>query len=141
MGLLDMISWIPQQLWELFVGRKRVTFLVHHAYFAGTGKPCYFLNITNRSRERDLEVTHVWFALEPEVPAHPVDRPLPKRLRPDETWETWVEADRLPADLGENLFKLGRARLSTRRIVKSRKNKNVPSQGAVPGGPIHEIPE
>jgi len=83
---------------------------------------------------------HVWFAIEPEVHAHAIDRPLPKRLRPDESWETWVEADRLPSGLGESLFNLGRARLSTGRVVKSRKNKNVPAQGAVTGGAIHDGP-
>jgi hypothetical protein len=131
-----MVTWVLQQLWEAFIGRRQATLLVHHAYF-GTGRACYFLNLTNRSSKRDLEVTHVWFALKPEVHAHPPDRPLPKRLKPDETWETWVEADRLPSGAGESLFKLGRARLSTDRIVKSKKNKNVPSQGAVPGGQIH----
>ncbi len=136
-----MVTWILQRLWEVFVGRRRVNLLVHHAYFGHTGKACYFLNLTNRSHERDLEVTHVWFALEPEVHAHPPDRPLPKRLKPDESWETWVEADRLPIGVGESLFTLGRARLSTGRIVKSRKNRDVPSQGAVPGGPIHMTPQ
>jgi hypothetical protein len=135
-----MVTWILQRLWEVFVERRRATLLVHHAYF-GTGAACYFLNLTNRSSKRDLEVTHVWFALEPEIHAHPPDRPLPKRLKPDETWETWVEADRLPSGVGESLFKLGRARLSTGRIVKSKRNKDVPSQGAVPGGTIHVTPE
>jgi hypothetical protein len=136
-----MVTWILQRLWEVLVGRRRVALLVHHAYFAHTDKACYFLNLTNRSRERDLEVTHVWFALEPEVHAHPPDRLLPKRLKPDETWETWVEADRLPLGVAESLFTLGRARLSTGRIVKSKKNRDAPSQGAVPGGPIHMTPE
>jgi hypothetical protein len=134
-----MLTWILQRLWDAFFERRRAAFLIHRAYFASTGKVCYFLNLTNRSSKRDLEVTHVWFALEPEVHADPPDRPLPKRLKPDETWETWVEADRLPADIDEQLFQLGRARLSTGRILKSRKNKDVPSQGAVPGGPIHNL--
>ena len=133
--MLDFISWIPQRVWETVLGRRRLRLLAHHAYFSGTGRPCYFLNITNMSRERELEVTHVWFALESEVHARAPDRPLPKRLKPDETWETWVEADRVPADLGEKVFTLGRARLSTGRIIKSRKNETVPSEGTVPGGP------
>ena len=102
-SVLDMVTWILQRLWEVFVERRRATLLVHHAYF-GTGAACYFLNLTNRSSKRDLEVTHVWFALEPEIHAHPPDRLLPKRLKPDETWETWVEADRLPSGVGESLF-------------------------------------
>jgi hypothetical protein len=113
-----------------------VSLLVHHAYFTITRRACYFLNVTNLSRDREVEITHVWFALDPQIHALIPDRPLPKRLKPDETWETWVEADRLPSDLGEKIFTLGRVRLSNGREVKSRKNKRVPSQGTVPGGPI-----
>jgi hypothetical protein len=129
----DLIKWIVERVWEAFGGRRTARLLVHHGYFSTTGRECYFLNVTNLSRDRDIEVTHVWFATEPEVAALPTDRPLPKRLKPDETWETWVEADRLPA-LGERLFTLGRARLSTKKVIWSRKNEHVPSAGTVPGG-------
>jgi hypothetical protein len=135
-----VLTWILQRLWEILVSRRRATLQVHHAYFAGTGRACYFLNLTNRSNQRDIEVTHVWFAVEPEVHAHPSDRPLPKRLKPDETWETWVEADRIPSLVGERIFTLGRARLSTGRILRSQKNEHVPTQGMVPGGPIQRPP-
>ena len=137
-GLFD---WIAERLWRAFSARRRLRLLVHHACFSATGQACYFLNITNLSAQREVVVTHVWFALEnDEVHAKVSDRPLPKRLEPDETWETWVEADRLPADLGEKIFTLGRARLSSGPIVKSRKNKTVPSEGSVPGGPINSPP-
>lgn len=138
--MLDFVSWIPQRVWEAVSGRRQLGLLVHHAYFAASGRPCYFLNLTNLSRDRELEVTHVWFAVRPEVHARPPDRSLPKRLKPDETWETWVKADRLPANLGERVFTLGRARLSTGRIIRSRKNRTVPSEGTIPGGPINLPP-
>jgi hypothetical protein len=82
----------------------------------------------------------VWFAIDGDVPAMPPDRPLPKRLKPDETWETWVEADRLPPNLGERAFEFARARLSTGHVIKSRKNTTVPSMGSIPGGPIGRPP-
>jgi hypothetical protein len=138
--LLDLLKTVAERAWSAVVGRRRLSLLVHQAYFAATGKACYFLNVTNLSADRELEITHVWFDLEPQVHAVVHDRPLPKRLKPEETWETWVEAERLPTDLGKKLFTLGRARLSSGGIVKSSKNRNVPSQGAVPGGPIQKIP-
>jgi hypothetical protein len=134
--VIDILKWLAERLWELLTGRRKVQVLVHHASFAQSGRPCYFINITNLSREREIEVTHVWFAVEPQVHARASERPLPKRLRPDETWETWVEADRLPRDIGDRVFTLGCVRLSTGRVIRSRKNEEVPSEGTVPGGPI-----
>jgi len=137
---IGLITWIPQRVWEMISGRRKVNLLVHYAYFTATRRECYFLNVTNLSHDREVEVTHVWFALNPQIHALATDRLLPKRLKPDETWETWVEADRLPSDLGEKIFTLGRVRLSNGREVKSRKNKRVPTQGIVPGGPITRPP-
>jgi hypothetical protein len=137
---LGLVTWIPQRLWETFTGRRQCTLTVHEARFTATGRACYFLNITNLSRNREVEVTHVWFATDPEVHVSPPDRPLPKRLKPDEPWETWVERERLPTFLGASVFTLGRARLSTGHVIKSRKGKGIPSQGAIPGGPVATPP-
>jgi hypothetical protein len=134
----DSLKWIVERTREAAVGRRNAQLLVHRAYL-WTGRECYFLNVTNLSRDREIEITHVWFAVEPPVHAQPTDRPLPKRLKPGETWETWVEADRLP-DLGERLFTSGRARLSTGRVINSKKNEQVRSQGTVPGGPTDNPP-
>lgn len=136
MEISGLITWIPQRLWEMVSGRRRVMLMVHHAYFTQTRRSCYFLNVTNLSRDREVEITHVWFAADSQIHAQTHDRPLPKRLRPDETWETWVEAESLPSDLGEKIFTLGRVRLSNGQEIRSRKNKRVPSQGTVPGEPI-----
>ena len=68
-------------------------------------------------------MTHVWFALEPEV--HAMSLLIVRYLSdssPMRPGSCWVEANRLPLDAGESLFRLGRARLSTGRIVKSTKN-------------------
>jgi hypothetical protein len=134
----DLVKWIIDHVWKAISGRRSARLLVHRGYFP-TGRECYFLNVTNLSRDRDIEVTHVWFATDPPVPALPTDRPLPKRLKPDETWETWVEADRLPA-LGEPLFTLGRARLSTGKVIWSKKNEHVPSAATTPRGAVKNPP-
>jgi hypothetical protein len=134
----DLIKWIIDHVWDAISGRRSARLLVHRSYLP-TGRECYFLNVTNLSRDRTIEVTHVWFATDPLVPALPTDRPLPKTLKPDENWETWVEADRLPA-LGESLFTLGRARLSTGRVIWSKKNEHLPSAGTIPGGGVKNPP-
>jgi hypothetical protein len=58
-------------------------------------------------------------------------RPLPARLRLDEEYETWVPVAAVPEV--PNVERLGRVRLSNGKVVKSRRNKTVPSVGAVAG--------
>jgi hypothetical protein len=131
------LEWIPQKLFETFLGRRRLQVLVHAAYFQGSPEKCYFVNVTNTSHNRDLEITHVWFQCPSgQVPALQPSRPLPKRLKPDETWETWVAARYLPSLPEAELFRLGRVRLSTGDVVASKYNAGVPHYGTVPGGPI-----
>jgi hypothetical protein len=116
----------------------RVT--VHVARFVKTNTPCCFINVTNLTPS-DVEVTHVWIDSTP--PAFPTtpDRPLPTRLRPQESWETWIPLAELPAQLeSEALHRMARARLSTGAIVASVANDSVPARGSVAGGPISEIP-
>ena len=115
--------------------QRRLRLTVHRAVFQHNNLLCYFINVTNLS-ERELEITHVWFDCKPQVHALQPDRPLPKRLKPDETWETWIEAHRLPAWVHKDPYHLTRARLSTGAVVESQKNESVPDQGYVPGGPI-----
>lgn len=90
------------------------------------------MKVTNLSPSREIEITHIWFDTEP--PAHVLnqDRPLPARLRLDETFETWIPVAAVPHE--ENIERLGRVRLSSGKTVKSRLNKAVPRIGHV-GGP------
>ena len=54
---------------------RRVRVRVHRAFFDG-GQECYFVNVTNVSLNREVEVTHVWFDLSPRVHAiRPSERP------------------------------------------------------------------
>jgi hypothetical protein len=92
--------------------------------------------VTNLSRDRGVEVTHVWFDTEPPVHVLLAERPLPVRLRSDESWETWVEAgklwDRPSVASPSHPETLARVRLSSGKVVKSRPNRHVPSMGFVP---------
>ena len=118
---------------------SKLRFTVHRAFFVPNGPECFFLNATNLTAGSDLEVTHVWIATSPEVHVIQRDRPLPKRLKPQETWETWIRVDQVPATERDTVFDLARARLSTGEIVRSRRNDGVPSYGTVPGGAITSI--
>ena len=64
--------------------------LVHRAVFLPTSPEHYVIKVTNLSARREIEITHLWFATNP--PAHILNphRPLPARLRLDETFETWA---------------------------------------------------
>ncbi len=123
-------------LWETFGNRRKLRLTVHQAYFIGSTEPYFFVNLANLSQSREIEVTHVWFDYSPQIPVIQPDRPLPKRLKPDESFETWIEAGAIPGRLWSEAFTLARARLSNGQILKSRKNDNVPEAGVVPGGPI-----
>lgn len=106
----------------------------HKANFINGNKPYYFITVTNRSPVRDVEVTHVWFASTPQVSVINLERPLPRRLRPDESWATWIKVETLPEDLRDRAFTLARVHLSNGRTVRSRLNKRVPLVGEIPGG-------
>src|SRR5687767_11200319 len=93
---------------ELLV-RRRLRFTVHRAAFRATGQEAFFLNATNLSKDREIELTHVWLASSPPVAALQPERPLPKRLKPDETWETWIFVDAIPSHLHESVVQLARA--------------------------------
>ena len=108
---------------------------VHTAY-VGNGKPTpyYFVNVTNNSSTRDVEVTHVWFATKPPVHILNIHRPLPVRLQYAERWETCIKVARLPDVPG--VERLGRVRLSSGDTVHSSTDRNLPSQGFVAGPPL-----
>jgi len=117
----------------------RVT--VHLAVFAQTGTRCCFINVTNICRDSDMELTHVWIESKPQVFSHNPDRQLPKRLRPYESWETWVTLDELnPEMTATDVFQAARVRVSTGEVVSSVRNKTVPPAEDVPGGPVTTPP-
>ncbi len=125
------MAWIAQ----LACDRESVDSTGKSVHFAAlsSGEPCVFVNVTNRSSKTDIEVTHVGFQTKPATPVLNPDRPLPKRLRPDESWETWLPVTRLPLSELARVPWLGRVRLSTGRTIRTRENRSVPEAGFVPG--------
>jgi hypothetical protein len=134
----DPIQTVSDNYWKVIDHSRKVRFTVHHAFFVAIGVECYFLNVTNVSSTKELEITHVYFQYidNKQIPVIQIDRPLPKRLKPDETWETWLRVELIPPSLRTNPFSKARLRLSTGKIIKSRFNKNVPHTGEIPGGKI-----
>jgi hypothetical protein len=130
----DILLGLIGRIWSWFGGRRKLRVLVHKAFLLPTGPECFFINVTNISKSRDIEVTHIWLDTEPQVHVLRPERPLPKRLRPDETWETWVQVSEIPNAYIENTYYMVRVRLSNGKIIRSRMNKRVPSVGYIPGG-------
>jgi TIR domain len=113
---------------------------VHLACFeARPDAPAYFINVTNLFKDRDVEITHVWFEATPRVDVLRSDRVLPVRLKPYESWETWQHVQALPAAIRDNAFTLARVRLSTGAVVESIENIGVPARGFVPGGRVSSL--
>lgn len=134
--ILEILKPIVERVWSGFGDRRKIRFTVHRGFFVASGKECFFLNLSNLSRNREIEITHVYLDCGEQIHALHPNRLLPKRLKPDESWETWVEAERVPSSLRGTACTLGRARLSSGKILKSVENRNVPNAGTVAGGEI-----
>jgi len=114
--------------------RSSVRVLIHLAGFVDSPeRAAFFINITNLGVDRETEVTHVWMETSPRTHVTPDARPLPVRLRPFESWETWIYFDQLPSIPNSEVFELGRVRLSTGEVFASTASAGVPELGFVPG--------
>ena len=118
-------------LWQSL---RRVRVQAHRGSLFGVDQPCLFINVINLSSKREVEITHVWVDTNPQFPVLNLDRPLPKRLKPDETWETWVPLEFLPRKPLDVAVHLGRVQLSNGKVFRSVPRKQVPTAGFVPGG-------
>jgi hypothetical protein len=125
--------WCANQVRKPQQGRRRVRVLAHRARFQPAGPECYFMKVVNLSKDRSIEITHVWYETKPPLHNLNSDRPLPARLRPDETFETWVPVAALLEPDAPNVSWLGRVQLSNGKVIKSRPNKKVPPIGYVAG--------
>jgi hypothetical protein len=130
-----MVQIILQWLFKIIGLKQRVCVLCHRAFLFPSGPECYFINVTNLSLKRNAEITHVWMTCPEDGVIHVINlsRPLPYRLNPEGSWETWIEVNCLQAPIRENAFCLARVRLSNGKVLHSRKNTNVPSAGFIPG--------
>src|ERR1043166_5551705 len=117
-------------------GARRIRVRVHVATLLPVNEVAAFVSVVNLSRSRDVEVTHVWIAGESSLPIINADRPLPVRLRPDETWETWILLRDVPESLRPTLFNRVRVRLSSGTLFRSKQSRKVPEFGHVAGGPV-----
>jgi hypothetical protein len=133
MAEAGIVLEITDRLRAFQQARQRLRVLVHRGYLQGGPVPFYFVKVTNLSSARDVVITHVWFEAAPPVHLLLKERPLPKRLRPNETWEAWIPA----ADLAhaQDVERLGRVLMTAKRnwVVKSRPNTETPPAGFVPG--------
>ncbi len=110
---------------------------VHRAQFAGSPKEYYFINITNISPNRTLEITHIWHENgQQHMPINQPSRLLPVRLEGDQSWETFIAIADLPETARNNPYNNFRVRISTGEVFQSELNPSVPPYGSVPGGPI-----
>jgi hypothetical protein len=115
--------------------RRRIRVLVHRAIFLPRSPEHFFVKVINLSPSREIEITHIWFETQPPFHVLNPERPLPARLRLDETFETWVPVAALPQT--DKIEHLARVHLSSGRTVKSRLNKRVPLVGNVAGAGSH----
>ena len=133
MAEVGILLEITDRLRAFQQARRRLRVLVHRGFFQSGPVPFYFVKVTNLSSARDVVITHVWFEAAPPVHLLLEERPLPKRLRPAETWEAWIPA----ADLAHAQYveRLGRVLMTAKRnrVVKSRPNTETPPAGFVPG--------
>jgi len=133
MADVGILLEIADRLRAFQQARRRLRVLVHRGYFQDGLVPFYFVKVTNLSSSRDVVITHVWFEAAPPVHLLLEERPLPKRLLPDETWEAWIPA----ADLAHaaDVERLGRVLMTAKRnaVVESRPNPDIPSAGFVAG--------
>jgi len=123
--------WFVDRALGLLQQRRRVRVLVHRGIFLPESSPYYFVKVTNLSANREIEITHVWFETKPPVHILNPSRPLPARLRLDETFETWAPLTDVPNV--PNAEQLVRVLLSNGKTLKSRPNTAVPLVGYVAG--------
>ena len=82
------------------------------------GRECYFIALRSAA-EVDVLVTQVWFECEPRAFVDRRQRRLPKVLAAGETWETWLEVDKLPEDVRDRARELARVRLASGTVLKA----------------------
>lgn len=130
-GLLGFVLGWPV-LTGFVSSRRRVKCTVHTARLGSVA--CAFVNVVNRSQERSVEITHVWFATVPRVDVIRPERPLPKRLQPDESWETWIQVSELPGCAQNACFDKARVSLSSGRVIKSARRE--PTSSGIRAGSL-----
>src|SRR5689334_1509144 len=125
---LSVARWMR----ERHQSRRKVRLTVHRGFavtgFDANGQPILgdenlYVTVTNASRDRDIEVTHVWLDTKPQV--HVLDPGLPVRLRYSARWETVIPITDVPAYALAEVEWLARCDLSPDdKTVKSKPRRN-----------------
>ncbi len=111
--------------------RRHVRLTMHRAFDLQTGQENWYVTVTNLSPKRDVVITHAWIKTQPRRDI--LDPDLPRRLKPDDTFEMPVPVGGLPADAPHVAWR-GRVRISSGKTINSRPSKNIPPIGTVPRG-------
>jgi hypothetical protein len=136
----NIIKTILDNYWKFVDHKRKLRFTVHRAFHLSSKIECFYLNVTNLSSVKEIEITHLFFINEnKQIPIIQPDRPLPKRLKPDETWETWIRVSQIPSKIVDKPYRKARVRLSTGKVIKSRFNRGVPHFGEIPGGKVTQV--
>ncbi len=80
-------------------------------------RDCWFIRLTNHSDE-NLLVTRIWFETSPRADVDRRQRRLPKALAPGEAWETWLEVEKLPAEMRDRAHELARICLESGTVIR-----------------------
>jgi hypothetical protein len=105
-----------------------VRVLVHKAYFRNNPVQNFFIKIVNATPNVEVEVTHVWYENDTET-VDISDPQLPRRLKPNETHETYVPVAYIPEH--DDIFQHFRVVVSTGEVFTSQQNVNVRPCGNV----------
>jgi hypothetical protein len=118
-------------LGELGQRFRRVSVSAHRGYFAGQPEEQIFVTVTNLSEKKEIEVVRVWLNTIPSVEV--LAQQLPKRLKTDESWATWLPVASVSSlELPYAEYRL-KVRLSSGKEVRSVRTKNPAPMGYVPG--------
>jgi hypothetical protein len=94
---IAVVRWCADQARKQQHDRQKVSVLAHRAYLS-MGPECYFMKVVNLSKDRDIAIADIWYETNARTCNLSSDRPLTARLRPDETFETWVPVADLPEE-------------------------------------------
>ncbi len=114
------------------LNKRRIRVLVHRANVEESQKEAFFITITNMTLDREIEITNVWFNSSPKIQVVHEDKKLPKVLKPNETWDTWMYVSKLASAYHRYAFTMVRVRLSNGSLAYSERNLNPVEKGAVP---------
>ena len=118
------------------LNRRRIRVLVHRAVLEDKQKEAFFITVTNLTLDREIVITNIWFNSNPRVHVIRNDRVLPKKLKPNETWDTSLPVNKLPLGYHPYAFKMVRVRLSNGTLAYSEENLTHPEKEMVPAEEI-----